>query len=77
MNVTVIPIVIDTLGTLTKGLVLGLEDLEIRGRVKTIPTTDRPEYWEESRRLKETCCYSDSSEKLSANAGGKIFKKVK
>ena len=29
---------------------------------------ERPEYWEESWRLEETCCHSDSSEKLSANA---------
>ena len=28
---------------------------------------DRPEYWEESRRPEETCCNSDSSEKLTAN----------
>ena len=32
----VIPIVIGILDTVTKGLVLGLEDLEIRGRVVTI-----------------------------------------
>ena len=36
MKVTVIPIVIGVLGTVTKGLVKGLEDLEIRGRVETI-----------------------------------------
>ena len=30
MKVTVIPIVIGTLGTVTKGLVQGLEDLEIK-----------------------------------------------
>ena len=39
MNVTEIPIAIGALGTVTKGLVLGLEDLEIRGRVDTIETT--------------------------------------
>ena len=39
MKVTVIPIVIGALGTVTKGLVQGLEDLEIRGRVETIQTT--------------------------------------
>ena len=39
MKVTVIPIVIGTLGTLTKGLVQGQEDLEIRGRVETIQAT--------------------------------------
>ena len=36
------------LGTVTKGLVQGLEVLEIRRRVETIQTTDRPEYKEES-----------------------------
>ena len=38
MKVTVIPIVISTLGTLTKGLIQGLEDLEIRGQMETIRT---------------------------------------
>ena len=33
MKVTIIPIVIGALGTVTEGLVKGLEDLEIRGRV--------------------------------------------
>ena len=32
-------IVVGALGTVTKGLVQGLEDLEIRGRVETIQTT--------------------------------------
>ena len=35
-KVTVIPIVISALGTVTEGLLKGLEDLEIRGRVETI-----------------------------------------
>ena len=39
MKVTVIPFVINALGTVTKGLVLGLEDLKIIGRVETIQTT--------------------------------------
>ena len=34
----VIPVEIDSLGTVIKGLVLGLEDLEIRGWVETIQT---------------------------------------
>ena len=38
MKVTVIPIVIGTLGTGTKGLIMGLEDLKIRGQVETIPS---------------------------------------
>ena len=33
------PIVIGALGTVTKGLVQGLKDLEITGRVETIQTT--------------------------------------
>ena len=39
MRVRVIPIVIGVLATVSKGLVQGLEDLEIRGRVETIQTT--------------------------------------
>ena len=39
MKLTVIPIVIGTLSTVTKALVQKLEDLEIRGRVGTIQTT--------------------------------------
>ena len=34
-HVTIIPIVIGVFGTVTKGLLKGLEDLEIRRRVKT------------------------------------------
>ena len=39
MKVTFIPIVISALGTVTEGLIKGLEDLEIRGRAETIQTT--------------------------------------
>ena len=39
MKVTVIPVVTGTLGTVTKELIKGLEDLEIRGRGETIQTT--------------------------------------
>ena len=39
MKVTIILIVIGALGTATKGLLKGLEDLEITGRVETIQTT--------------------------------------
>ena len=38
-KVTVVPIVIGALGTITKGLLKGREDLEIGGRVETIQTT--------------------------------------
>ena len=39
MKVTIVPIVIGTLGTITKGLLKGLEHLEVGGRVETIQTT--------------------------------------
>ena len=39
MKMTVIPIVIGAFGTITKGLLKGLEDLEVGGRVGTIKTT--------------------------------------
>ena len=39
MQVTIIPIVIGAFGTVTKGLLKGLEDLEVAGRVETIQTT--------------------------------------
>ena len=39
IQVTIIPIVIGAFGTVTKGLLKGLEDLEVGGRVETIQTT--------------------------------------
>ena len=36
MKVTIVPIVIGALGTIIKGLLKGLEDLEVGGRVETI-----------------------------------------
>ena len=39
MKVTTMPIVIVALGTITKGLLKGLGDLEACGRVETIKTT--------------------------------------
>ena len=39
IKVTIIPNAIGALGTATKGLVQGLEDLEITGRVETAQTT--------------------------------------
>ena len=38
MKATIIPIVIGAFGTVSKGLLKGLEDVEIRGRVETIQT---------------------------------------
>ena len=39
MKVTIIPIVIGAFGTVSKGLLKGLEDLEVDDRVETIQTT--------------------------------------
>ncbi len=39
MKVTIIPIVIASFGAVTKGLLKGLEGLEVGGRVETIQTT--------------------------------------
>ena len=39
MKVTIVPIVIGALGTVTKGLLKGLEDLEICGLVEAIQMT--------------------------------------
>ena len=39
MKVEIVPVVIGALGTITKGLLKGLEDLEVGGRVETIQTT--------------------------------------
>ena len=39
MKVTIIPIVIDAFGTVTKGLLKGLEDMDVDCQVETIQTT--------------------------------------
>ena len=39
MKVTIISVMIGAFGTVTKGLLMGLEDLEVGGRVETIQTT--------------------------------------
>ena len=39
MQVTIIPIVIGAFGTVTKGLLKGLEELEVVERVETIQNT--------------------------------------
>ena len=54
MKVTIGPIVIDALGTVTKGLLKGLEDLEVGGRVETIQTTALPRTAGILRRVMET-----------------------
>ena len=70
-NMKVIPFVISALRTILKGFVRGLEELEIRGQVKTIQTTALLRSARIQRRVQETCCQSNSSERPSANAGVK------
>ena len=69
MKVTVISIVIGKLGTLSKGLVRRLEELEIGGQIKTIQTTPLLRFISQLKKVQETCCHSDSSERPPANAG--------
>ena len=54
MQVTIIPIVIGAFGTVTKGLLHGLEDLEIGGRVETIQTIALLRRARILRRVRET-----------------------
>ena len=62
MKVTIVPIVIGALGTIIKGLLKGLEDLEVGGRVETIQTTALPRMARILRRVLET---ADTDEKNS------------
>ena len=54
MLVTIIPIVIGGFGTATKGLLKGLEDLEVGGRVETNQTTALLRTARRLRRVLET-----------------------
>ena len=76
-KVTVAPIVIGALGTVTKGLVQGQEDLKIRGRGRLLQTTALLRLARILRRILETCCHSDSSERPSADTGEKNSHKSK
>ena len=70
MKVTIIPIVIGAFRTVTKGLLKGLEDLEVGDRVETIQTTallKTARILRRVLRLEETCCHSNSSERPSAH----------
>ena len=54
MKLTIIPIMIGAFGTVTKGLLKGLEDLEFGGRVETIQTTSLLKMARILRRVLET-----------------------
>ena len=64
-TVAIILIVIGALGKVIKGLIQGLEDMEIRGRVEIIQTTVLVRSTRILRRvleIGETCCHSNSNE---------------
>ena len=58
----IIPIVIGAFSTVTKGLLKGLEDLEVGGQVEIIQTTALLKMARIMRRVLETCCHSNSKE---------------
>ena len=75
MKVTLTAVAVGALGTIAKELKRHLEELEIRGKIKTIQTTE----WVKSARilrrvLEKTCCHLDFSEKPPVRAGVKISK---
>ena len=78
MKAPIIPIVIGAFGTVTKGLLKGLEDLEVHGQVGAIQTTALLRMARILRRVLETwrdCYYPNSSERPSANADVKSSNK--
>ncbi len=54
MKVTIVLIVLGAFATITKGLLKGLEDLEVGGRVETIKTTTILRTARIQRRVMET-----------------------
>ena len=66
-KVTIIPIVIGAFGKATKGLLKEQEDLEVGGRAETIQTTALLWTVRILRRVLETCCHLDSSERVIGN----------
>ena len=80
MKVTIVPIVIGAFGTITKGLLKGLEDLEVDKQVETIQTTALLRTPRILRRIwtpEKTGYQSNSSEKPSANTDVKNSKGLK
>ena len=67
MRVTVIPSVIDVLGMVPKDLGNRLNELEIKGRIKTIQTTVLFRSTKILRKVLETYYNSDNTEKPKAN----------
>ena len=60
------------------GLIPGLEDVEMEDEwrpPKIQHYKDRPEYWEESWRLEETCFHTNFNEKPSSKVGVEVWAK--
>ena len=81
-NMKEIGIIIEicALGTATKGLLQDWRTWKWKDEWRPSKLQhywDRPEYWAESLRLEETWCYSNSSERPTAYAGGKNYQGVK
>ena len=78
MKVTIEPIVIGAFGTISKGLLKGLEDLEVGGRDYSHDSIadngKNPET--PPGQLEEAFCHSNSNEKPSANTDEKNSKGV-
>ena len=55
MKVSIVPIVSDAFGTVTKGLLKGLEDMEFGGRVYTIQMTALLSKQKQDDQLEHTC----------------------
>ena len=84
MRVMVVPIVAGALETILKGLEKGLEklkrrmeELEMRGRIKTTWAKALLRLARIHGRILEICCHSDSSERPPANTGMKNLQGVK
>ncbi len=78
MKVTIVPIVSGAFGTITKGLLIGLKDMEVGGWVETIQMTALLRTARILRRVPETSGDLLSlNEKPSGNTDGKNFKGVR
>ena len=76
MKITTVPIVIGAFGSITKGLLKGLKELEVGRRLETIQMTALLRKARILRRVLETCGHSNSSEKPSAHIDVKNSKRV-
>ena len=65
MKVTIVPVVIGTLGTVTEELIKGPENFQISGLVETIKATTLLRTARILRRLNKTCCYSVKDHQLT------------